>query len=114
MKTKGYFLIALFLLIFDTVFHYSHAEEIFISNDTYSVRWIAKDDFSDFEWKNRWHSEPEKLCTVSNGKMVSKGTGTIWFKQELPKNIFIQYHILGLSGKSNFNNFFNAKESNGL
>jgi len=100
--------------------------EVLAGGDSYCVKILETDDFSDSNWENRWVMETgvggSATASVSNGQFhitspVSSEGASVWYNTEMPANFFVKYKVRGDASWSdnryNFNHFSHVRETDG-
>ena len=102
--------------------------ELSVGDDTYSVEWLAQDNFSDGTWDDSWLLETgagsaDSTATVENRRLVTNAPldsegGVLWYTaQSFPANFVVRYKARAdgsrEGNRNNFNHFSHARERDG-
>ena len=94
-----------------------------LDQDTYRVEWLHCEKW-DAKWASRWVVEGNADVKVKDGKLWVQSinpskpkAATIWYKEDLPDNIIVQFKAKVLppeeNNAANLNVFFHAREPDG-
>ncbi len=98
------------------------ADSVEIGGDAYQVEWIAKETFDG--GLQRWAIEGTSEVQVRDGKLAVRdilddkaNVGTFWFRQDLPRDVFIRFRAKAVApadqNAANLNLFLHATELDG-
>ncbi len=102
--------------------------DLSVGDDTYSVDWLAQDDFADGTWADRWLLETgagsaDSTATVENRRLVTNAPlnsegGVLWYtERSFPANFVVRYKARADGSRdgnrNNFNHFSHARERDG-
>ncbi len=97
-------------------------ESVKIDGDIYRVQWLHRERW-DAKWTSRWAVEGNAEVKAQDGRLCAQGlaTGkpnaTIWYRQDLPKNLVVRFRTKVLppaeNNSANLNVFIHARELDG-